>query len=185
MNKSKRLTNIGWLLIAAALCLSGYNLWSGYQAGVKSQAVYRELEAMPLAEGSSLKMPVKIVDGHEYIGIVRISKLNLELPIMQDWSYPNLLISPCRYTGSVYTNDMILCAHNSYEHFGRLKTLSLNDTIEFEDMAGKVYTYRIFEISTLQPEDVKEMEAGDWDLTLFTCDLFGAVRITVRCTLVF
>ena len=28
---------------------------------------------------------------------------------------------------------------------------------------------------------IQEMEAGDWDLTLFTCDAGGTARVTVRC----
>ena len=36
------------------------------------------------------------------------------------------------------------------------------------------------ERETLNPTDVAGMEAGDWDLTLFTCTVGGQSRVTVR-----
>ncbi len=34
---------------------------------------------------------------------------------------------------------------------------------------------------TRTPAAMEEMESGDWDLTLFTCTIGGACRVTVRC----
>lgn len=33
----------------------------------------------------------------------------------------------------------------------------------------------------LERTAIEEMESGDWDLTLFTCTVDGAARVTVRC----
>ena len=48
-------------------------------------------------------------------------------------------------------------------------------------MDGNVFSYKVGEIITLQPEAVEEMTESDWDLTLFTCTIGGATRVTVRC----
>ena len=37
---------------------------------------------------------------------------------MSDWSYPQLRVALCRYTGSVYDDSLIIMAHNYDWHFG-------------------------------------------------------------------
>ena len=45
-------------------------------------------------------------------------------------------------------------------------------------MDGQEYCYQV---ATLTSTATKEMTAGDYPLTLFTCDYSGQARITVRC----
>ena len=129
-------------------------------------------------------MPVIEVEGSRYVGYLDIPALELSLPVMENWSYPNLKISPCRYEGSAYDNDLIIAAHNYQRHFGGLKNLSIGDEVRFTDGDGNVFTYHVAALEQLQPTQVEEMSAGDWDLTLFTCTLGGQQRVTVRCNLV-
>ena len=53
----------------------------------------------------------------------------------------------------------------------------------FTDGDGNVFTYQVAALEQLLPTQVKEMSAGGWDLTLFTCTIGGQQRVTVRCTL--
>ena len=129
----------------------------------------------------NMDMPAVEVDGHDYIGVLEIPALELELPVMSTWSYPNLKIAPCRYTGSAYLDDMVIAAHNYSQHFGRLKELSGGETVIFTDADGNVFTYEVALVETLMPTDIEEMESGEWDLTLFTCTIGGSSRVTVRC----
>ena len=128
-----------------------------------------------------MEMPVKTIDGLEIVGILRIPALELELPIISQWSYPDLQTAPCRYSGSAYLNNLILCGHNYSSHFGNLKELREGDIITFTDMDGNLFTYEMAERETLMPTSVEEMTGGDWDLTLFTCTVGGKSRVTVRC----
>ena len=97
------------------------------------------------------------------------------------WSYPRLKIAPCRYSGSVYRDDLIVAAHNYFTHFGRLRELRLGERILFTDMEENTVTYEVSCLETLMPTETEQMESGDWDLTLFTCTLGGQSRVTVRC----
>ena len=112
---------------------------------------------------------------------VRRPALELELPIMSQWSYPNLKIAPCRYQGSAYQNDLILLAHNYSRHFGQIHTLEPGDTVCFTDADGTRFMYEVSLVEQLERTAIEEMESGDWDLTLFTCTVGGAARVTVRC----
>lgn len=126
-------------------------------------------------------MPVVTVGGYDYIGWLTLPTLGLELPVMSEWSYARLKIAPCRYTGSAYSGDMVLAAHNFSSHFGRLSELSPGDEVLFTDVEGNVFRYEVADAEILQPTAVEEMTAGEWPLTLFTCTYGGRTRLTIRC----
>lgn len=121
------------------------------------------------------------INGNQYIGYLSIPVLGLELPIMSSWSYPRLNIAPCRYTGSVRGEDLVLMAHNYSSHFGKLSQLDLGDMVEFTDMDGVITRYEVVGKDVLDPAAVEEMTSGDFDLTLFTCTYGGGSRVTAYC----
>lgn len=115
------------------------------------------------------------------IGILEIPALHLRLPVLSTWSYALLKKAPCRYTGSVYLDNMVIAAHNSKAHFKKLSQLEKGDIITFTDAVGNVFSYEVAGIEILQPDQVEDMTSGHWPLTMFTCTYGGASRVTVRC----
>ena len=192
MNRGARsavLTALGLLLIAAALGLAAYNLYVGKSAGDESSEVAsRLIEGVEedLTSGQSISpqtpMLTEQVDGNLYIGVLRVPSLGLELPVMSDLSYPGLRVSPCRYSGSAYSDDMVIAAHNYQTHFGRLSQLEYGAEVSFTDVRGNVFVYEVASIETLDPYAISAMIDSDYELTLFTCTLGGTDRVTVRCT---
>jgi sortase A len=189
--KAKRGTvwiNAGLLLIAAALFLSVYNEWESHEARDSARQVIAQLcDALPTEAGEPTtlpdvrrEMPVKTINGRDYIGVLSIPSLELELPVISQWDYPALKVAPCRYSGSLYQDNLIICAHNYASHFGKLKELQPGDIVLFTDMDEHVVTFQMVERETLNPMDAEGMEAGDWDLTLFTCTIDGQTRVTIR-----
>ena len=187
--------HLGLLLIAAALFLSAYNEMESHEARNSAQQVIAQMcQALPtetVAEteapaipeyllDADREMPVQTINGRDYIGVLTIPSLELELPVLSQWDYPALKVAPCRYSGSLYQDDLIICAHNYASHFGKLKNLRVGDTAIFTDMAENVVRFQLAAQETIQPEDLEAMEAGDWDLTLFTCTVGGQSRVTVR-----
>ena len=128
-----------------------------------------------------LEMTEVEINGYGYIGYITIPKLELELPVMADWDYPRLKIAPCRMTGTVRGEDLVLMAHNYNRHFGRLSQLRIGDNVIFTDMDGVVTVYEVVGQDILAPTAVEEMISGDFDLTLFTCTYGGKSRVTVYC----
>ena len=127
------------------------------------------------------KMTTVEMDGQEYIGFITIPSLELELTIMADWSYERLKTAPCRYSGSVNSDDLVLMAHNYPRHFGNISQLSSGDTIIFTDVNGNSTAYEVIALDVLDPTAIEDMTAGEYDLTLFTCTYSGQSRVTVRC----
>ena len=149
----------------------------------------QEAEQVPHGEDSEEKvlpeMDAVEIDGEMYIGFISMPTLGLELPILQDWSYNKLKTSPCRYFGSIFSDDLVLMAHNYRRHFKRIRELKIGDPVIFTDVHGRSIEYEVAASDVLGRRDVPEMTAGDYDLSLFTCTYGGKSRYTVRCNRVF
>lgn len=185
----------GLILIGVALFLTGYNYMEGRQAGKQSLEQAAQL-AQTIEENRQenlsqqdipdyqinpdMDMPTKEIDGIEYIGILEIPTLDLHLPVAAKLTYPHLRKAPCRYEGTIYQNNMVVAAHNYPSHFGNIKKMQVGDAVRFTDMDGNTFSYQVVGLEILQPTAIEEMKAGDCDLTLFTCTLGGAERVTVR-----
>ncbi len=180
---------LGILFILASVALTGYNIYDEKRAESVKGIVLTEIvektvkkEHAPNVEKfPDIAMPVETIQGEGYIGMLEVPSLGLQLPVMSEWSYPQLKISPCRYVGSAYKGDLVIAAHNYDCHFGRLKSLFQGDEVRFIDMDGNEFVYDVVEIEILEPTAIEEMVTGDWDLTLFTCTYGGQTRVTVRC----
>lgn len=189
---------LGALLVLAAAGLFGWNRWEDYQAGKTLDETLPRIKELISGEdpdgseegeggeeeGDALAdgMAAGWVDGYQYIGYVSLPTLGLELPVMSSWSYYQLRIAPCRYTGSVETGDLVVMAHNYTTHFGRIKYLSEGDPVYFTDMEGEQTAYEVSLVDTLSPYAVDEMTDSGYALTLFTCTYGGQSRVTVRCS---
>lgn len=203
-HKGTGLIASGLALILAAAALTGYNLLESRQAKQSAAQTLQVLQAEIVPEETipdavnkastveevpdyvrfpEMEMPIVHVDGQDYVGMISIPSLELELPVISQWSYPALKIAPCRYEGSAYTGDLILMAHNFESHFGKIKELRPEDAVLFTDMDGNVFSYRVVELETLPGTAIEDMSAGVWDLTLFTCTYGGRSRVTIRCEL--
>lgn len=174
---------IGFLFLAAAGVWFLVNQQEDQKAGKASEVLLQQLDMAVDADWNAEESDISTVtvNGDKFCGKIVIDALGLELPVYDGWSYKRLKKAPCRYSGSVETDDMILLAHNYKHHFGGLKNLSLGEDVCFVDAAGNEHWYAVEEIVTLNGTAVSDMFAGEWDLTLFTCTKGGKARVTVRC----
>ena len=206
MKKAQKVCfTVGITLLISALSLCLYNIREDKTGGEQAETVLQKIktEVPAVSEILSVSSPpekkydlfaeyetestpeeaVIQVENDSYIGMIYIPELETELPVMSEWSYPNLKVSPCRYQGSYLEDNMIIAAHNYRSHFGRIGELHSGSEIIFTDASGKIWNYQVDNIETVSGTDISAMEAGsdeNWDLTLFTCNLSGQSRVTVR-----
>lgn len=199
---------IGVVLILSALLLFLYNGFTDRRAGQQTELLVDEIKsaiaekttptAKPIEseketetetessngkpqETPSPEMPVKVIDGYEYIGYISIPDLKLELPVMSEWDYSRLKVAPCRQFGSTGTDDLVIAAHNYNSHFGRLSSLEIGAEIIFTDMNGEVNRYSLNRLDTLKPNAVDVVQNSGFDLVLYTCTIGGATRVVAFC----
>lgn len=200
--KGNLLITLGILLIAAAIGMAGYNLWDASRAQKAAEEITGQLISeieSKVEEGKTAApyidpntpMPVEVIDGYEYIGVLEIPSEGLSLPVMKEWDYTRLKISPCRFTGSYYSDDLVICAHNYMRHLGPLLQIGIGEDIYFTSVDGLTIHYIVTNRETVEPTAVEQMIENtsnsetsllDWDLTLFTCNLGGQTRCAVRCS---
>lgn len=190
---------LGLLLLLGAGGLTAYNIWDGIRAERTSQHIIQEMdigqalvEALDREPDDDPEMPVIEVEGYYYIGILEIPSLQLTLPVMDRWDYTRLKISPCVYSGSYKTDDLVICAHNYARHFSPVKRIDIGADVYLITVDCRVYHYQVTNRETLQPAAVENMientnnttdgtVTNEWDLTLFTCNTGGQTRCAVRC----
>ena len=191
--------SLGAVLILSALLLFVYNQWEDQKAGESAEkmladvqtAITQQIEsspAQPEKEESAEKEEtepeepkISMINGYNYIGVLNLPTLNLELPVLSDCDEALLKVAPCRDFGDLATDDLVIAAHNYRRHFGRLSQLSYGDQVTFTDMDGNVHVYQVAEISMIAPTDVSLVADSAYELVLYTCDYTNQNRIMVGC----
>lgn len=188
--KSKLFTFTGIFCLVLALIISVNNLIDD-RISINSQNKLIEAYDNQIVDESLLEVPDYVlnpdmdmpevdVDGLSCIGILEVPSLDLRLPILSGWSDELLKKAPCRYSGSAYTNNMVIAGHNSRAQFNKLNKLKEGDLIVFTDVVGNVFEYYVSAIEVLDGDDVDGMLNG-WPLTLFMCTYDNLSRYTIRC----
>lgn len=126
-------------------------------------------------------MPKAELAGYIVVGSIRVPGLGLELPVQNTWNYDLLNVSPCRYSGSVEGNDLILLGHNYRNHFEPLYRIKDGDKVELCDINGTVYQYEVIGTEILGKTELDRLTGTGHDLTIFTCTTSGYSRFVVRC----
>lgn len=178
----------GSVLVVLALAVVGLSMWDAHRAERNTGALLEQVEAfIPLPDAIHIidpnyEMPTVVVDDRRYIGVLEVPALGLRLPVQTSWSYLDLRISPCRYAGSAYSDDLVITANSYPAHFGYLSELACGDAVVFTDVDGNVFNYEVVAVDALSSSDVELMtEADGWDLTLFTNALGSTSQTTIRC----
>jgi len=193
---------LGLLLMLAAAVLLAYNQKESQNALQTSQTALAALQAEtkqrenqedsdpyldridpydPVAAEMAADMTEVEIDGELYIGYLTVPVLELELPVISEWSYESLKIAPCRQYGATKTDDLVIAAHNYASHFGRLSQLRAGDLLTFTDMDAEVVLYSVEVVDVLDPAAVDTVKNSDFDLVLYTCTYGGESRVVVFC----
>lgn len=203
-HKKKGLILLGLLLIAAALFLIAYNTHEEMVAKefvknvvirlqetiseTKSESVIDEkdvlrgeIEIPDYILSPGMDMPAENIDGQDYIGLLDISSLELQLPVIRQWSDSLLKIAPCRYSGSPYMDNLIIAGSNYKSHFGKIKNLRVGDRVIFTDLDGNVFLYEVTELNILTSPSLEQMIREECDLYLFTSTAAGQNQVIVCC----
>lgn len=200
---------LGSALMLAAVCLYVYDRLEDARAGAQATSVVSQLrqsqsiaasseagpppespESLPRGQGeeaepesapeAASEAPASSIQ-REYLGVLTIPALGLELPVQTEWSKANLKVSPCRQCGSVEGGDLVIAAHNYKSHFGRLGSLSEGDEVRFALQNGAEAVYAVERVATISPDEPEALREGGCPLVLYTCTPGGKARVAVYC----
>ena len=178
---------IGCMLLASSAVLFIYNEVGSFRAAEESMEILSSLEEEMLEDTPGAideyegTMPTRLVNGTNTLGVISVPSVGIEVPVAAEWSYKNLKKSACRYSGTAEDGRLIILAHNYRQHFGSLGNAEKGDEVQFLDVNGTLYVYKITDREILGKYELDRLTDTDSDLTLFTCTYGGKKRVVVRC----
>lgn len=199
--RSKALTAAGSLMIAAAAALALFNHMTDIGSRKRAQDISDRIKTeivsnsrdsiiyqIPPADESDdlTNEPSLNLDGIEWLGLLEIPSLGIELPVSCECSYDYMKSGLCRYDGTVLGGDMIVCGHNYKSFLENLSDIQEGDAVYFTDCSGRTYEYAVSEVNLIGGWERDKLfdDSDDWQLTLFTCNYSGYSRYVVRCVAV-
>lgn len=133
------------------------------------------------------------MNGYKIIGIVKISKIGIEYPIVDIDTYnPEETKEPMKYAIVKYwgTNvneygNLSIAGHNKYDGtmFGKTKNLEIGDIVELTDLKHQTIQYKIEEKFITDPNDVTILQTKDEnvrEVTLITCTNGNRQRLILK-----
>lgn len=116
------------------------------------------------------------IDGYKVLGIIRIHKIDLEYPILNETNKTSMKKSITKFWGPNLNTvgNLTLAGHNNKDGtmFGKVKKLNIGDIIEIEDLYKNTVKYEIFDMYVIDPNDVscvESVDANTKEVTLITC----------------
>lgn len=116
------------------------------------------------------------IDGYKVLGIIRIPKIDLEYPILNETNKTSMKKSITKFWGQNLNKvgNLTLAGHNNKDGtmFGKVKKLNIGDIIEIEDLYKNTVKYEIFDMYVIDPNDVscvESVDANTKEVTLITC----------------
>lgn len=127
------------------------------------------------------------INGKQMIGVIKIKKINLKLPILEGASLDHLKIAAGHLEGTVLpgeSGNSTIAAHRSRSYgimFNRLNEIKPGDEIQITDNK-QTYTYRVYETGMVNPSNLSVLKGNGEEkiLTLITCDTTGTRRLIIH-----
>ena len=169
------------MLIIAALVVIGliiYNYIVSEQNDNKLAEVVTEIEEQFSNNASTNSIePANVqYNGYDVVGIIEIPSINIKYPIINKTNDTTMKYSITKFSGGEINSigNFTVAGHNNLNGtmFGKVKRLNIGDQIKMTDLYNNTVTYEIFEIYSVDPNDVSVLNPVDEntrEITLITC----------------
>ena len=128
---------------------------------------------------SNPAMPVLQLEGEDYSGLIQVPAFGVCLPLGSDWDSRTVSRYPCRFSGSVYDNSLIV--GGSKDQFDFCSRIDLGDHVTVTDMTGARFSYEVVRIDRRAHAEATVLQEGNFHLTLFAPDEATGNYIILRC----
>lgn len=127
-------------------------------------------------------------EGYKVIGIIKIPKIELEYPILEETTKKSMLVSISRFWGGDINSlgNVSLAGHNNrvtLTMFGKNKYLNIGDSIFLTDLKNQTIEYKIYDKFETDPNDVTILGSSDdtiREVTLITCSKGHENRLILK-----
>lgn len=127
------------------------------------------------------------IENYKVIGIIKIPKIDLEYPILEETNKESLNLSITKFWGNKINEigNVSLAGHNNLNGtmFGKIKKLEVGDIIELTDIQNVTLKYQIFKKYVINPNDISCIlpeQEGVKEVTLITCTNGNKNRLILK-----
>ena len=174
----KVINSILTILIIMAIVVTGiiiYNYVISKQNDDNLAEVVTEIEEQFTANEGQQAANVQY-NGYDVVGIIEIPSINIKYPIINKTNDTTMKYSITKFSGGDINSigNFTVAGHNNLNGtmFGKVKRLQIGDEIKMTDLYNNTVTYQIFDIYSVEPNDVSCLESVDEntrEITLITC----------------
>jgi len=143
--------------------------------------VYEEYEEI------KLETRERQIELDNVIGIIKIPKINLEYPVIDETTEALMKIAPTKYAGGLpnEVGNFCIIGHNYYDgtQFSNLKKLEKGDLVYLSDVFGDELEYKIYDKYEVNETDFTciEQNTENIEVTLITCTSDKTKRLVLKC----
>ena len=170
--------------IAAAVVLYQYTAWTEKQTELVTSQMEQIIPGrFPAVEDEyeDAEMPVLQLNGQDYVCLLEVPSFSTALAVQSEWIPKNLLINPCRYTGSPFDGTLIIGGSSGKGQFDFCAQIDLGEKVTITDMQGNCFEYSVKGIERWKELTEERLKAENLGLTLFTKESFSSSYIVVKC----
>ena len=138
------------------------------------------IDRVPEERGNNSMAAIEI-DGVNVVGVLEVEKYQTTLPIAASWDTHLLSSLPCRFTGSIYDQTLIIGATDSQSQFDFATLLDVGDRMVLTDMEGGRYTYSVEIIHHAKHATLEKLQEGEYPLTIFVKNSKTSQYLLIRC----
>lgn len=126
------------------------------------------------------QMPILEIDGVDYVAMIEIPSMNVNLPVADKWDGAKLFESPARFYGSAYRAPLVIGGTDDAHQFAFCSSIDNGTSVVVTDMLGAQFSYTVTRVDRSETAETLWL-IGDADLTLYCQDVFSMEYIAVRC----
>lgn len=169
------------ILVISSSVLTSKIMNNRYDKGLYTE-VYAEYEEIKYTEAE------KIINSENVIAIIKIPKINLEYPVINETTESFMKIAPTLYYGKLpnEVGNFCIIGHNYYDNtqFSNLNKLENGDLVYLSNIFGEEMEYIVYNKYEIEDTDFRFKTPDNEnaiELTLITCTTNKSKRLIVKC----
>lgn len=188
--KNKKIISIisitlGAILVIASIGLLVYSM-RGYEIDTNNAIVQIEklmpkiTQSVPQEKGNNTMSSMEI-DGESYVALLEMDMYKFKMPVRSVWDEKAVEAVPCRYSGSIYNNSLVIAATDAEGQMDFVNSVNTGDRLTVTDMRGEQFSYKVVKVENSNTATDEELNTDEFDLTIFVEYSGPTDYLFIRC----
>ena len=188
--KNKKIISIisitlGAILVIASIGLLVYSM-RGYEIDTNNAIVQIEkllpkiTQSVPQEKGNNAMSSMEIA-GESYVALLEMDMFKFKMPVRSVWDEKAVEAVPCRYSGSVYNNTLVIASTDEKGQMDFVNNINTGDRLNLTTMRGEQFSYKVVKVENSNTATAEELNTDEFDLTIFVEYSGHTDYLFIRC----